>query len=254
MIKISHEVPLVLLETSRRFNDYDYALVHLFEKNEEYFNFYKESLAMGREVLLDNSIFELGTAFDAKLFAYWIEKLKPTKYIIPDVWGDSKGTIKNIFNWRTRYDLLPGKKIGCVQGSTYEELDKCYEVAANYCDEIAICFHYSCYGDTLQDKMKGRQQLIKKWMKDGRIRRHMPHHLLGCSLPQEFSFYKDYPFITSLDTSNPIIHGMEFIRYDETGLEAKSKSLLAEFLNASLSAAQISAISYNIHSFKKIVG
>lgn len=28
---VSHEVPLSLLEKSRSFNDYDYALVHLFE-------------------------------------------------------------------------------------------------------------------------------------------------------------------------------------------------------------------------------
>ena len=57
-IKTSHEVPLSMLEQSRAFNDYDYALVHLFEKYPKYYDFFKKSIEMGRDVLLDNSIFE----------------------------------------------------------------------------------------------------------------------------------------------------------------------------------------------------
>ena len=34
-------------------------------------------------------------------------------------------------------------------------------------------------------------------------------HLLGCNLPQEYLYYKDFPFIETIDTSNPIIHGLE---------------------------------------------
>ncbi len=63
---VSHETPVSFLETSRRYNDYDYALVHLFETNPEYYSFFKSSKTLGREVLLDNSIFELGEAFDTK--------------------------------------------------------------------------------------------------------------------------------------------------------------------------------------------
>lgn len=41
---VSHEVPLSLLEKSRTFNDYDYALVHLFEIYPAYKQFYIDSL------------------------------------------------------------------------------------------------------------------------------------------------------------------------------------------------------------------
>ena len=44
---------------SRSFNDYDYALVHLFETHPKYYEFFEESLLRGREVYLDNSLFEL---------------------------------------------------------------------------------------------------------------------------------------------------------------------------------------------------
>ncbi len=63
---VSHESPISMLETSRKYNDYDYALVHLFETHPQYYNFFKVSLNLGREVLLDNSIFELGEAFDSE--------------------------------------------------------------------------------------------------------------------------------------------------------------------------------------------
>ena len=60
---VSHETPISFLDKSLRYNDYDYALVHLFETHPEYYSFFKRMLSMGREVLLDNSIFELKTAF-----------------------------------------------------------------------------------------------------------------------------------------------------------------------------------------------
>ena len=50
-----------------------------------YYSFFKCSIAEGREVLLDNSIFELGTAFDSEKFAKYVEELKPTYYVVPDV-------------------------------------------------------------------------------------------------------------------------------------------------------------------------
>ena len=37
-MKVSHEVPLCLLEESLQFNDYDYCLPHLLDQHEEYKN------------------------------------------------------------------------------------------------------------------------------------------------------------------------------------------------------------------------
>jgi len=50
--------------------------------------------------------------------------------------------------------------------------------------------------------MLGRVKLLGDLLRDGVINKDKPHHLLGCGLPQEFSFYKhsDYDWIYSLDT------------------------------------------------------
>jgi len=56
---VSHESPISILDKSQSYNDYDYALVHLFETHPQYYDYFKNSVKLGREVLLDNSIFNL---------------------------------------------------------------------------------------------------------------------------------------------------------------------------------------------------
>ena len=112
MVKIAHEAPISIFDRVQQLTEYDYALVHLFEENEQYYNQFETALEINREVILDNSIFELGTAFDSDKFAYWIEKLKPTYYIIPDVLEDCDGTISNFERWNFKY-----KDLKIVKGS-----------------------------------------------------------------------------------------------------------------------------------------
>tara|TARA_R110002020_G_scaffold255662_2_gene469415 strand:- start:4141 stop:4932 length:792 start_codon:yes stop_codon:yes gene_type:complete len=256
-IKVSHEVPLSMMELSRTFNDYDYALVHLFEGNVKYFGFFKDSLNMGREVILDNSAFELGESFEMSEYAYWISKLQPTTYIIPDVLGNAEETLNKLDQWNEFYGhLFKSKKMGVVQGSTVEEVTACYKAMVDQVDEIAICFHYPFYEQTDMGKMIGRQDLIDTWIGEGVIDYSKPHHLLGCSLPQEFKHYciggQRYDFIKSLDTSNPIVHGLEGICYNNEGeLFSKEKIKLVDLLYAEPSPNFMKVVLSNVEKFKK---
>ena len=108
---VSHESPISILEESKEYNDYDYALVHLFETHPEYYEFFKNSLSQDREVLLDNSIFELGEAFDSDKFAKYVEELKPSYYIVPDVLEDGYQTMLNYNDFVKKYPDLPGLRI-----------------------------------------------------------------------------------------------------------------------------------------------
>ena len=147
---VSHECPRVLMEESRRFNDYDYALVHLFSEDEEYLEFYKESLRLGRVVYLDNSIFEKEEMFDHDEFAYWVKELgsinsKNFYYIVPDSLEEKDKTIESCKDFLLKFPDLPGKSIGVVQGKTLEELIECYLYMGKVCDRVAISFDYSYY-------------------------------------------------------------------------------------------------------------
>jgi hypothetical protein len=142
---VSHETPISLLSNSRIYNDYDYALVHLFDTHPAYYEFFEQSLNLGREVLLDNSIFELKEAFEPERYAEYVEKLKPTYYIIPDVLEDSEATIESYIKFDAKYSGLPGLRIGAVQGKTYQDIVNCYRFMSENADYIAISFDFSWY-------------------------------------------------------------------------------------------------------------
>jgi nitrate reductase NapAB chaperone NapD len=256
MIKIAHESPKSIFEDVQRVTDYDYALVHLFEEDKEYLNQFKQAIKKGREVILDNSIFELEEAFDADKFAYWINEIRPTWYIVPDALEDTKKTLSQMAAWNSKYNNLPGKKIGVVQGKTYEEIVDCYRYMDNIAevDMIAISFDYSYYNDSISHPNKyvswmlGRVKLLGDMVRDGVINEKKNHHLLGCSLPQEFSFYSQYPWIYSLDTSNPVVHGIKGISYKTDGLWSKESQKLFELINYKVE--DTNPILNNIHKFR----
>lgn len=262
---IAHEAPISILEEIRDITDFQYALVHLFDTHPKYYSFFKASLNLGREVMLDNSIFELGTAFDSEKFAEYVRELKPTYYIVPDVLEESEETIASYFNFTHDYQMLPGLKVGVVQGKTYDELVKCYKFMSEYADYVAISFDYSYYqivGKStsicpIQAKLErmcnGRQKFIDMLIADGIWNKSKPHHLLGCSLAQEFSHYKHIRNIRSVDTSNPVVAGIVGQRYlKEIGLYNKPKVLLADLIDTELTPDQKNDIIYNIQQFQNI--
>ena len=68
-MKVSHECPISILKQSLGFCDYQYCLVHLTKTHPDYYNHYKSVRTVyNQELLLDNSIFELGKAFDSQEF------------------------------------------------------------------------------------------------------------------------------------------------------------------------------------------
>ena len=248
MKKISHEAPLQLLQKSRIFNDYDYALVHLFEQSEEYFDFFKMSLKLGREVILDNSVFELGEAYDSKKYCKWIDKLQPTYFVIPDKFCDMEVTIDNVKKWHT----YPGKKMGVIQGNTLEEFKQCYEEIEPLVDKVAISFAQPLFEklfpilDKDVARVFGRIYLINYLLVNNVINKDKDHHLLGASLPQEFICYRhsSYDFIKTIDTSSPVLHGLLGVRFKEYGLKQKVKTKMADIFFDDIKNEKL--VEYNI--------
>jgi len=221
-MRIAHEAPLDIIKKVSESTDYDYALVHLFEELPAYYNHFVEAKKKGRYTILDNSIFELGEAFNADEFAAWIKQLKPSAYIVPDALEQKDTTIKNFSSWMERYKDLPGLKIGVVQGKDWNEIIECYNYMNENADIIAISFDYSYYEELYPNEenkyvswMKGRQKLLHDMLEEKIINTEKDHHLLGAGLPQEFVAYKEYDWIDTIDTSNPVVHGMKNIKYEE---------------------------------------
>ena len=264
-IKISHECPVSLLQDSIFFNDYQYCLVHLMEENEKYHDWFiskfRSSCPDG-EILLDNSIFELGTSFEPEQYAVWAEKIQPNSYIVPDALEDYAKTITAFERFVRDYPDLPGAKIGVVQGKPWTEIVDCYKFMTASADCIAFSFDLSLYNfrgygnNRLELCTTARQNCIARLISENIWNYNKPHHLLGCSLAREFRWYRENNVrgIRSLDTSNPVVAGLKGIRYNDTyGLTTKPSQKLFTMITHEVTADEVENINYNVEMFRQIV-
>ena len=100
--------------------------------------------------------------------------------------------------------------------------------------------------------MLGRISLINRLLKDNIINLDKPHHLLGCGLPQEFTYYKGMDFIETVDTSNPVVHAIKGIRYNEWGLLDKESQKLVDLFNTNAHSINRETLYYNLTKFNAL--
>lgn len=261
MIKIAHEAPLSIFEAVQAVTDYDYALVHLFDESEAYFNKFIEAKNKGREIILDNSLYELGYPYDGEKYVNWINKLEPTFYVIPDYLGDSVKSWQNIEDYAINniHNINSNvKTIGVVQGKTYEEICVYYLKLKDHVDMIAFPMLKPFKIDELssdESRLFNRFIMINKMYMDGVLDITKNHHLLGCQLPFEFSLYNRAikSCITSVDTTNPVLEGIEYRSYPVKGPKEKSPTKIFTLINESVDDFQAAKIFENIKIFRNFV-
>ena len=227
---ISHEVPLSLFEESQNFNDYDYCLIHLTEESDEYLKYFQKALRLGRRVIIDNSVFELGEAFDIDHFANSllsvIKDISPVQsarlvtYVIPDVLYKGKETVNKVLEWNDKFPYggnplqrtpIPGKRMAVAQGSSYQELTWCFGKIHDKVDIVGISFNCLAFTEVFERLLpESKLPTVLKWSA-GRLAylvklaklykdppnvsvlyKKAPLHLLGCGTPQEMYYIFNY--------------------------------------------------------------
>ena len=261
MVKISHEVPMCLLEKSKYFNDYQYALVHLLEENDEYRkHFLSYRKEKGSYIILDNSLHELGEAYHDSGLLKWVEELRPDEFIVPDVWENRDASIVNAKKW-SKIDLPEGvEKVAVVQATTLHEAATCYQTYKDLgYKKIAFSYGASYYNDIVTHPNKdlgkalGRISMVSTLLKIGVISQFDRIHLLGCASPFEFSLYKGFDCIESIDTSNPVMAGLEGTRYNPSLTIDKPKANMNNYFDISIENANVDLIEYNVNRFKNFI-
>jgi hypothetical protein len=283
MIKVSHEMPLALLKdgTEVASNDYFYALVHLFDDHDDYYDYVVKQLRDGRDVILDNSAYELhGKPFNTEGFVGWIRALeidtnketlnKYLTYIIPDVFDMREETFDIARSFLEQYDDLPGKAMVVCQGKSLMELTKIFQdftelpkvakIGVNFMSKAYTTFasntpKLQAY-DVWRQRTAGRKYFIEHLYHSGLLG-IKPVHLLGAAEPGEFRYYtEEHPilssFIHSMDTSAPIIQGMfsEELSPVDLGKATKRPEKLAEHLLDGITEEVKQRIIYNMRVFR----
>ena len=263
MALISHEVPLDLLDASLKFNDYHYCLPHLLE-NKQYYQFFKSASERGDLIIMDNGLFE-GVSHTIEDLLEKINDIKPSIFITPDAWNDPETTVKNAKKWIDYYaDKIPSttKLMAVVQAKTVSDAMLTYSkfielgythIALNH----AGVFYKELYQhqNELLSLMNGRIRFVNMLPSLKGFNKSIHHHLLGATLPNEFSNYKgkQYEFIKTIDTSNPVIYGLKHGRYPEEVLLDKPKEKLETFFDQRLTPQQVSDVLYNVKHFKSLL-
>ena len=259
MIKISHEVPKCLLEQSRQFNDYDYCLPHLLDQDPEYLEFFRESKRQGRYIIMDNSLHELGKAYDTKRLLHWIDELKPNEFIVPDVWENYIQSVVNARYWSGMELPKETTKVAVVQAQTLHEAFLCTQTYKDLrYQKIAYSYGASYYNDICVHPNKnigkalGRVYVISTLLNQEVLSQFDRVHLLGCAVPQEFGWYIDMPFIESIDTSNPIMAALEGTAYGFNGLNEKPKLNMNQAQTCPYDEINIDLVRHNVELFRSI--
>lgn len=259
MIKVSHETPLCLLEDSRLFNDYDYCLPHLLDQEQGYQDYFLTSVAQGRYIIMDNSLHELGTAYDEDRLLHWISVLRPNEFIVPDVWENRTQSVVNARKWAQIKLPMGVEKVAVVQATTIHEAATCYQTYKDLgYKKIAFSYGASYYNDVVPHANKnlgkalGRMSVISALYKTRVIEDNDRVHLLGCQVPQEFGWYRGFKFIESIDTSNPVMAALEGIRYTNAGLTEKPKANMNDYFFMLSDQVDYELLSHNILKFREI--
>jgi hypothetical protein len=260
-MKISHEVPFCLLTKSREFNDYDYCLPHLMDENEEYRTFFLNSKNVARYIIMDNSLHELGEAYSTDRLMYWINKLEPDEFIVPDVWEDYAASVRNAKLWANTKLPENTTKVAVVQAKNLHEANLCVQAYKDLgYKKIAFSYGASYYNDVCPHinkdlgKAIGRFMVISSMLKDKILSVKDRIHLLGTSSPIEFGFYVGMPFIESIDTSNPIMAAIGEMPYTKMGLHMKPMANMNKYQDVSLDFVNEDLVEYNVEMFKTING
>ena len=266
-MKIAHEAPVSFMRRVRELTDYCYCLPHMLDRNEEYKKYFYESKELGRYIIMDNSLHELkdkngGKPYDEDRLWYWMNELQPNEFIVPDFWMDMNATLVASKKWKS-LDIPKNITLtAVVQASNKEEAYKCYHIMKmqGY-DKIAFSYGADWYikesginvnilppNFKLLVKSVGRFNVIKEFYDRELINKTDRIHLLGTYLPQDFIQYTTMPFIETIDTSNPVIHGLAGIKYNEWGLDDKILTKVDEFHDVE---NNWDIVLYNIEKFKE---
>ena len=246
---VSHEVPLRYMREMRDHMDYDYALVHLLDENEEYRNYFFESRRLGRKIILDNSAYEIKMhpeqfnypdgIYPMDQYKRWIDRLQPDLYIIPDSKLDGVDNRAIMEKWLNTYcgengTIGKSRALGVVHGKGIVEMIDNYRFILDNAYGVAISFEdwwLDCYSDTpIYQIRRDILEMLSNNVEDELKDRY--HHILGCVDPLEYKYLLELCKlprainIASTDTSWPITKAIDEKVFSRDDHE-KSKAIIS---------------------------
>ena len=269
MIKISHEFPknYYLEGFTEDLVDYQYCLAHRFLSDAAYRNYFYKYKDLGGEVYLDNSLYELGEAFDRSMYMKIICTLKPDYYFLPDVFNQTTSNIESQLSFFKNVDhvsYIDSKPVAVCHGMTPKDIISSFRILNSALPDyamIAIPFgshawlneeddpkylrKSKCENDSAR-MAANRGIFLNRYYKTLKKRNI---HLLGCKGLREIPFInclESADFIRSIDTSLPVASALED---NEIKMDYKPKFLIDK--NFDMPVKNVDLVRKNVEDFRK---
>lgn len=214
-MKFSFETPKSLLNYSRTFNDYEYFLDIFWDDHPEVFDFFLDSIMQGREVILDNSLYERkirNIELDEEGYKNLLRKFdeqipedrkKLLKVIVPDYFEDSARCIRKVHEYLAEFPQFT--LVAVVHGHNKQNFKDCfveYTKILREEDVIAVPFGDMCCNTTPRSEILEELANVITW--------NQKVHFLGLKSPFEVTQIRRVRhLIDSIDTSYPVISSIE---------------------------------------------
>jgi hypothetical protein len=210
---------------------------------------------------MDNSLHELGEAYNTARLLLWIDEIKPDEFIVPDVWEDYAASIRNAKQW-AKVELPEGvTKVAVVQAKSTYTAGLCVQAYRDFgYKKIAFSYGAEYYHEMCPHPNKDLGKAVGRYMVISQLyntKTLLPNdrvHLLGTASPIEFGMYKNIPFIESIDTSNPIMAAIDAMVYTKMGLDRKPMANMNNFQDIDIDEINLGSINYNVEMFRQING
>ena len=198
----------------------------------------------------------MGESLDNDVLYEWFQRLEPDFVVLPDVLGDRRRTLERSIEFANDYPDTISNGMPVIQGATPDEMIDCYNEFIEYSDKwpiigIPFVYRWADKDPTLQ--ANERIKLLERMDREC-IDRKFKHHLLGTWQAREFAHYKDYNWIHSIDTSNPVMSALDGIPYAGVhGLTQKPTSTFDSVYDMKEEDINLNLLYYNVDSFRQIV-
>ena len=270
MIKISHESPenYYLQGLTADLVAYQYCLAHRFQSTPAYRYYFYKYKYQGGEVYLDNSLYELGSAFSGSEYLEIIKGLGPDYYFLPDVFNQTVDNIESqlsfFANVTSSISSEVSKPIAICHGMTPKDIISSFRILNSALPDyamIAIPFGSHAWLNEEDDPKYIRKNkceddnarmaanrgiFLNRYYKTLRKRNI---HLLGCRGLREIPFInclESTDFIRSIDTSLPVASALEG---NEIKMDYKPKFLIDK--NFDMPVRDIDLVRKNAEDFRR---
>jgi len=200
MIDLAMEAPIDLLSKLPLITKFDFALTHLFKESDKYYDYYESMAKQGREVVLDNSVNELGVPVSIEDMEEVAKVIQPRYIIPPDYLNNLEATLSTL----DEAIELWGKDriIPVIQGTSLEEVVECGKRLRHHYDFDIVSIPYDitlahrsklAYDDSnkapLSELSHTRVSAVKALTKEGLLFNRV--HLLGLNTLEELTVYNE---------------------------------------------------------------